>query len=350
MKHFAKFLSAFAAAAVAAASLCSCNGMIYDDEGDCDPYYKVRFVFERNLEYANAFHRQVEEVTLYVVDDATGKIVWQKHESGEALHSEGYLMDVDVQPGTYSLIAWCGEGHRTSFSVAEADAHTGLQCRLTERTVHPEGFSFDGSAVNTCLRHLFHGKLMAQTFPDEQGVHIYTIDLTKDTNDINVQLVQRGAPTDAADYTVTITDANGYLDWDNSILPDEKLTYYPWHTDTGSAEWGTPDGVDGDDETARGSRADGAEYMPALVADLTTSRITPSNDMRLNIYHKDHGRIVTMPLVGYFLQSKGRHAHLSHKDYLDYCSSYRVVIYLEGNTVTQMFINSWRIVFSEHEV
>ncbi len=51
----------------------------------------------------------------------TGRIVWQKHESGNALKQAGYLMDVDVRPGNYTLVAWCGEGHRTSFGVDDGD-------------------------------------------------------------------------------------------------------------------------------------------------------------------------------------------------------------------------------------
>ena len=58
--------------------------MIYDEEGDCDPHYKVRFVYDRNLKYTDAFAAEVDEVTLYIVD-TDGTIVWQKHEAGDEL-------------------------------------------------------------------------------------------------------------------------------------------------------------------------------------------------------------------------------------------------------------------------
>ena len=328
--------------ALALLALNSCGGLIYDDEGDCDPYYKVRFVYDRNLEYADAFVPQVREVTLYVVDDATGHIVWQKHESGAALREPGYMMDVDVPPGTYSLIAWCGEGHRSHFSVAESDVHTGLTCRLDERAAHPENLGLEGSAVTACLKPLFHGRLMASVFPDEQGVHVYTVVLTKDTNDINVQLVQRYAPTVSADdYIVTVTDRNGFMDWDNTLLDDEQLTYYPWQQAAGTAEM-LP--------SASADAPSAGEWVPSLSADITTARITTGSDMRLKIYHRERGLICSLPLVKYFLMSKGQHAHLAHQDYLDYCSSYRIVVYLEGSTMTQLFINSWRVVLQDSDL
>lgn len=74
--------------------LASCDGMIYDEEGDCDPHYKVRFVYDRNLKYTDAFAAEVDEVTLYIVD-TDGNIVWQKHEAGDELKTGSYMMDVE---------------------------------------------------------------------------------------------------------------------------------------------------------------------------------------------------------------------------------------------------------------
>ncbi|MDE6175109.1 MAG: FimB/Mfa2 family fimbrial subunit, partial [Duncaniella sp.] len=95
---------------LSALSLGSCSGLMYDEEGDCDPHYKARFIFDMNMSYANAFSKEVNAVTLYLLDPATGNIVWQKSERGDLLRQDGYLMDLDVAPGSYQLIAWCGEG------------------------------------------------------------------------------------------------------------------------------------------------------------------------------------------------------------------------------------------------
>ena len=69
----------------------------------------------------------------FQLDPETDRVVWQKTESGEALAQEGYMMDVDVEPGNYTLLAWCGEGHQTSFKVSDATVGKNLQCRLDDR-------------------------------------------------------------------------------------------------------------------------------------------------------------------------------------------------------------------------
>lgn len=43
--HIARKL-AMALMALAAVTLSSCDSLIYDYEGDCDPHYKVRFRFD----------------------------------------------------------------------------------------------------------------------------------------------------------------------------------------------------------------------------------------------------------------------------------------------------------------
>lgn len=70
-------------AVVAFMGLSSCSGMIFDDEGDCNPYYKVRFRYDMNLKFADAFRNEVNAVTLYAVD-GHGNIVWTRSESGAA--------------------------------------------------------------------------------------------------------------------------------------------------------------------------------------------------------------------------------------------------------------------------
>ena len=126
-------IAKFCAAMAMIAGLSSCNGMIYDEQGDCDPYYKVKFVYDTNLKFTDAFPAEVSAVTLYLLDPETDRVVWQKTESGEALAQEGYMMDVDVEPGNYTLLAWCGEGHQTSFKVSDATVGKNLQCRLDDR-------------------------------------------------------------------------------------------------------------------------------------------------------------------------------------------------------------------------
>lgn len=334
---------------LAAVMLASCDGMIYDEEGDCDPHYKVRFVYDRNLKYTDAFAAEVDEVTLYIVD-TDGTIVWQKHEAGDELKSGSYLMDVEgLPPGTYSLIAWCGSGYNTDFAIADdITKHTDLQATLGGRTPQEAGWDFAGSAVRDDFRDLYHGKLMDVTFTDEQGVHIYDVRLTKDTNDVHVVLQHlSGDAVDDDDFVFTIVEENGYLDWDNTILADEPLTYYAHTVTSGSAGVEVPD-YKGDGE---GNESRAITAVRCAVADFQVSRITPEKRCMVRIYRKsDKSLIASIPLADYALMTKGKHKALSNEDYLDYRDDYSLVLFLDENgrwVSSQIYINSWHLILQE---
>ncbi len=335
---------------IALASLTACNGLIYDDEGDCDPYYKVKFVYDTNLKFTDAFAAEVSEVTLYVVDPATGNIVWQRHEEGEALRSGNYMMDVDVAPGTYDLIAWCGEGHTSSFTVADATSREGLRCRLTDREAAPA----DGEVhVRNELRRLFHGKSQNVEFEDEQGVHIKTVRLIKDTNDLHIMLQHlSGEDVDHRDFTMTVTGTNGHMDWDNSLLPDDKLTYFAHTMLSGTA------GVEVPDYTEKEEEGRAVTQVSAAVGHLSLSRLMDNDDLFVKIYNKEGEQIVSIPLSQYALLVKGNYKHpdgmpLTNQEYLDYQDDYSMVFFLDENgrwVNTHIYINSWRIVLQNVEM
>ena len=97
----------------------SCDSLIYDREGDCSVHYRLRFRYDMNLKFADAFAHEVEAVRLYAFD-SEGKLVWQAAEQGEALAADGYSMLLDLAPGSYRLVAWCGLDGGDSFSLPDA--------------------------------------------------------------------------------------------------------------------------------------------------------------------------------------------------------------------------------------
>lgn len=46
-------------AVLAVVCFSSCDGMIYDDEGDCDPHWGVRFEYDYNMRFADADRKSV---------------------------------------------------------------------------------------------------------------------------------------------------------------------------------------------------------------------------------------------------------------------------------------------------
>jgi len=83
----------------------------------------------------------------------------------------------------------------------------------------------------------------------------------KNTNNVRVVLQHlSGEAMDKDRFVFTITDTNGSMDWDNSLRPDEPVTFYAWHTDAGEAGLASrPDG------NASGPNA----VFSAVIAELT---------------------------------------------------------------------------------
>ena len=94
----------------------SCDSILDEDDVDCSVEYRVKFKYDYNMKYADAFSREVSSVALYAFDD-NGKLVYQKTEAGDALAADGYSMVVDMEPGDYHLITWAGLSDEASFSV-----------------------------------------------------------------------------------------------------------------------------------------------------------------------------------------------------------------------------------------
>lgn len=322
----------------------ACNSLIYDYEGDCDPHYKARFVFDMNLHWADAFPNEVNAVTLYLIDPESGDIVWQKSESGEALKTGEYLMDIDVDPGQYRLMAWCGEGVGEDFTVPDATHHTGLTCTLKrERLVGGEPMA----TITRDIKRLYHGAirddaglLATVDFPDDEGTYVYTVPLIKDTNDVNIVLQHiSGKEIDKDDFTFTITDNNGSMDWDNSLLDDEMLTYYAHHKSAGTA------GI-GESDTNPAGRA--ITSVSACVAEHTVARLVKGQDMRVKIFNKEGNKCVDIPLIDYALMVKSAHySHISDQEFLDRQDKYDLVFFLDENgqwVSAHIYILSWKIV------
>ncbi|MBR5478056.1 MAG: FimB/Mfa2 family fimbrial subunit, partial [Bacteroidaceae bacterium] len=111
----------------------SCDdSFVYDDEGDCSVHYRIKFKYDRNMKFADAFSTEVTSVALYAFDKS-GILVYQGAESGTALADAGYALPVELQPGEYELLAWCGVGDGGSFVVPLATVGVTTKEELTCR-------------------------------------------------------------------------------------------------------------------------------------------------------------------------------------------------------------------------
>ncbi len=356
--------------------LCSCDNAIYDGEGDCSVHYKVKFRDNYNMSYADAFAHEVNSITLYLIDES-GDVVWQKTDAGSALAEDDYMMDVDVKQGTYSLLAWGGTTDKSSYTFANSAFGSELTCTLNRQYDTKRN-----ALVYSDLDGLFHGYAADVEFPDEPGTYYYTLPLVKNTNNVTVVLQQlTGDMLDADKFRFYITTANGKMDWDNSLLPDETITYYAWNVAQGDADldWSftvptdedtendeaTGDDVNGSDtgdnidsgdgsdtDTPEALRADSRSVYPSALAQLTTCRLVEGLDTRLTVSNTETGEtIFSVPLVEYALMLKElTNPDMDDQEFLDRQDSYEMVFFLDEGyrwMKTYIYINSWRIVLQD---
>lgn len=336
----------------------SCDSVIYEDEGDCTPYYHIKFKYDMNMKYADAFRSEVKSVALYVFDES-GTLVQAKTQSGDVLAQEGYYMPIEVSPGEYDLLAWCGVGAEESFDLP--DVQVGVT-KITEMKAYmkrehdAEGKAHNFRAsdgIGKDLNALFHG-MKHVTLTDEYGVHEEVISLTKDTNVVRVVLQHlSGNDVDPALFRFEITDTNGWLDYDNSTIDDEYIHYAPWSITTGNADINADIYETG--TVTPQAMARNADNVSVAVAELTVSRLMTSHRPVLAIYNVEKGtKVLSIPLIDYALLVKGNYNRpMDDQEYLDREDEYNLTFFLDeyGNWASAViYINSWRVVLQDHEL
>lgn len=325
--------------------LSSCDSAIYDYEGDCEVTYHLRFRYDMNMKFADAFAHEVKSIKLYAFSPE-GKLVWQTAESGARLAEEGFDIELPLDPGKYRLMAWCGLDNGESFTVpeiGEGETPEVLHCRLN-RSAHPE----DGAVSTDDLHALLHGKLDVE-LPEsiDGGDFYYTMPLTKDTNVFRIVLQHlSGKDIEADDFTFKIEDNNGWMNHDNSLRDDEKMTYHAWSKYSGSA------GVD----TGKAGSSKAISEVKVAVAELTVSRLVQRDWSAtakpvLVICRAEDGELVArIPIIDYALLVKGNYNRaMSDQEYLDRQDEYNMTFFLDENShwlATTVIINSWRVVLN----
>lgn len=318
-------------------------GTILEDNSDCTLICHIKFKYDMNMKFADAFANSVDYVTLCVYDAESGKLVRRVVDSGEALSQEGYVMTLDdLKPGPYDLVAWCGDGLMSNnFMVPQPTAGVShiseLNCTMDRE---------DDNTVKKDVGQLFHG-MKRVTIQGEYGVRRETISLTKDTNVVRVILQHlSGIDVDKDLFRFEITDKNGALKYDNTLLSDQEITYYPWSVTSGSA------GV-GNGETSDATRAQTS--VSVALAEFTVNRLLTENNPILSVYNTTNDKLVlSIPLKDYALLVKGYYnRNMSDQEYLDRQDEYNLTFFLDefGDWAAGVvIINSWSVVINDTEL
>lgn len=344
------------AAVAICCGLTACDSAIYDYEGDCSVSYRLMFRYDKNMKWADAFSNEVNSVHLYAFG-SDGTLVWQQSECGAALQDNGYAMNLDLPAGDYRLLAWCGlenGGNGDEYFVVP-EARVGvtrieeLQCRMSRQ------HDADGSAYsNDRLHPLFHGMIdVSLPASDDKADYTFTMPLTKDTNHVRVILQQlSGEPVDVNDFTFRIEEENGLMAYDNTLMPDEMITYGTYDKKSGTAGLG----IDDYPEVGKGKEpaADTGNTVTSVcvaIADLSIARLIEGRSSMLTVETKDGKTAARIPLTDYALLLKdGYGREMTDQDYLDRQDEYTLTFFLDENKLwigTSIIINSWRVVFKD---
>ena len=91
----------------------------------------VKFKYDYNMEFADAFHTQVDKVELYVFDK-DGKFLFKQAEEGGSLSTGNYLMEVALPVGEYQFVAWAGarDSYDITSLIPETSTITDLKLQL----------------------------------------------------------------------------------------------------------------------------------------------------------------------------------------------------------------------------
>lgn len=333
----------------------SCDDHFFENEGDCDVHHYVRFVYDMNLKWADAFPSEVKSVNLYVFDRNNIFVKEYKGE-GEELSKPGYQIELDLPEGNYSLLAWCGlknEGaSEESFTVpVPRPGVTTLQEMTATMATQNVGIYNDTPGVYSKkeLYFLYWGYTEATLVDNHDGMEYYhDISLIKDTNHVRIILQElSGEDMNPDDYEFSIEDANGVIGWNNNLIGNQVVTYQPWNQFDDEVGVGKIDATDGT-----------LTYVKGVVADLSTSRLmaSMSGSVMLTISNHTSGDLIArVPIIQYALLSKkyyesSYHHVMTDQEFLDREDEYVMTFFLVNGSWMNAYIDiqQWRIVLHDY--
>ena len=280
----------------------------------------VKFKYDYNMEFVDAFHSQVDKVELYVFDK-DGKFLFKQAEEGSTLGTGSYLMEVKLPVGQYQFMAWAGA--HDSYDITSLQAGVSSITDLKLQLKREETLIIDKE-----LEPLWYGEINNVDFTGTTD-QTEIINLIKDTN--KVRFVFQGSNEDSWGvdvnaYTYEIIESNGYLAHDNSLLGDDNLSFRPYHIEQ--------------------------KNLAAGIVELNTMRFLANRNARFVVTEKATGKkVFNINLTDFLVMTKIEGHNMSAQEYLDRESEYKIVFFFADNDpwlVLQININGWTWYF-QHE-
>ena len=339
-------------------AITACDSVLEFDEGDCSIAYGIIFKYDYNIKQVDAFAQEVKNITLYAFDH-NNNLVAMKAESGDMLSTGEYAMSMDIDPEKYHLIAWAGLDDE-SFAVPLL---TPGKSNITDLNVKTIRNSVDVTAnpsksegdkvkfiVKRELSSLWHGEFKKGSSTRNGRKRFTEVSLLKNTNNIRIALVQvkqnENTPITRAinkdELKFNIYDDNGFMNYDNTLLDDDMLTYKPFMTEQRTV-------------TTRAFSVVDTEY-PAVIAELSVARLMKDKNPELSIIDTKTNKSIlkTGDLIGYLnLLRIEKYADMPLQEYLDREDNYSMLVFVDEsltliNTVIE--INDWVIQLNDFDL
>ena len=274
----------------------------------------VRFRYDYNMEFSDAFASQVNRVDVFVFDK-DGTFVIKKSEQGETLGGS-YRMPLPLPVGEYRITAWAGVSD--DFEMPELVAGKSTLEDLMVRMKREESL-----VHNKALNPLWYGGVQAVSFTGRQE-QTETVSLIKDTNKFRF-ILQKSGPgeeLDINDCLFEIRADNGYYDWNNDLLDDDMISYRPYYLEK-------------------------VEDV-GIVVEMNTMRLLEHKKVYLTLTRKSDGKeLMRIDLIPYLLLTKMEGHNIPAQEYLDRQSEYAIVFFYNPELLnflsTKIVINGWTI-------
>lgn len=345
-KTFATLLSL----AALTVSTVSCDSTIFDNEGDCESRYEVKFKYIHHLKYGDAFPYEVASVNLYVFDRSE-RLVRSFSEPVTQENAENFSIRLtDLPVGDYTLLAWCGVKDNPAFTVNpdsrgnETGRTPDYTCRINRD---------DNGDIYRNLLHMFHGKKTI-TIADDPGDHVIPMELIKNTNIFRIVLQHQGDQTmDPKNFKFDISDDNGHMGSDNKLLADSRVTYHAFEIEGASAQLKFPEtqiaAVAQDPELTADRPA--TTVINAVAAEISVGRLLDSNNAVLRVTEISTGKVIfSLPAIDLALMTKAFDGYsMSDNEFLDRQDRYTMTFLLDDQnnwTTKQIHINKWFVVYN----
>lgn len=288
----------------------SCDEMrIHEDLPACRLY--IDFKYDYNMLSSDAFAAQVDKVELYVFDE-NGKYLFKQVEQGGVLATGDYRMPLQLPYGTYKLMAWAGA--KASYDITPLTAGVStindLKLKLKRESL----------LIDKELEPLWYGEIKQIAYKGNREQQ-ETINLIKDTNKVRfaIQGQTEAWQIDLNDYSFEIIESNGYLDYDNSLLEDDILSYQPYFKEQ--------------------------KNPSAVVVELNTMRLMADRKTRFTVTEKATGEAVfDINLIDFLAMTEMEGHRWGLQEYLDRQDEYVIVFFFADSAdwnVVRININGW---------